>query len=165
MDGVSICGGEPTIHADLPDFCRRIRDLGFLVKLDTNGSYPEMLAHLLEHKLVDYIAMDVKHTWETYAGITRKDIDISKYQQSIEIIINSAPDYEFRTTVIDGVHSHEDILEIASYIQGAKAYYLHNYRPGEVLDSNFLGWSFRDETLESIADEIQKRGLHCVARK
>lgn len=157
LDAVSICGGEPTMHQDLPDFCRRIKELGFLVKLDTNGSHPEILAHLLEKNLIDYVAMDVKHIWSKYQEITGRDIEISKYQESIKLIIDSAPDYEFRTTVIDGVHSQEDILEIASYIQGAKAYYLQNYRPGEVLDLSFVGSSFTEEKLVSIANEVNRK--------
>lgn len=151
LDGVSICGGEPTMHRDLPDFCRRIRDLGFLVKLDTNGSHPEVLARLFRENLIDYAAMDVKHTWSKYQEITGRGIEILKYQESIKIIIDSAPDYEFRTTVIDRVHSRADIIEIASYLQGAKVYYLQNYRPGEVLDLNFVGASFREEVLMDIA--------------
>ena len=151
LDAVSICGGEPTMHRDLPDFCRRIKELGFLVKLDTNGSHPEVLARLLKAKLVDYVAMDVKHIWSKYQEITGRGIEILKYQESIKIIIDSAPDYEFRTTVIDGVHSREDILEMASYIQNAKIYYLQNYRPGEVLDPSFIRLGFSENTLLDIA--------------
>ena len=151
LDGVSICGGEPTMHRDLPDFCRRIKDLGFLVKLDTNGSHPEVLARLFRENLIDYAAMDVKHTWSKYQEITGRGIEILKYQESIKIIIDSAPDYEFRTTVINGVHSREDILAMASYIQGAKRYFLQNYRSGELLDPDFVGSSFREEALLDIA--------------
>lgn len=100
LDGVVICGGEPTVHADLPEFCRKIKDLGFLVKLDTNGSHPEMLEHLLRMEVVDYIAMDVKQSFDRYTEVTGKNTDISRYLRSIEIIRTGAPDYEFRTTAI-----------------------------------------------------------------
>lgn len=100
LDGVVICGGEPTIHQDLPVFCKRIKDLGFLVKLDTNGSAPEMIEHLLDQNLVDYIAMDLKNPFEKYTSLTGKEIDISRYRRSIELLMTQAPDYEFRTTLI-----------------------------------------------------------------
>lgn len=100
LDGVVICGGEPTIHADLPRFCQRIKDLGFLVKLDTNGSNPEALGYLLDQKLVDYVAMDMKYIFGQYGALTGKNTDISRYKKSIELIKTRAPDYEFRTTVI-----------------------------------------------------------------
>lgn len=100
LDGVVICGGEPTIHADLPQFCQKIKDLGFLVKLDTNGSNPEVIEGLLDQKLVDYVAMDVKHSFDQYREITGKNIDILRYKKSMELIKTRAPDYEFRTTVI-----------------------------------------------------------------
>lgn len=100
LDGVVICGGEPTIHEDLPNFCQRIKELGLLVKLDTNGTRPEMLENLLAKELIDYVAMDVKHSFDGYDSLTKKSVDISKYKKSIEIIKARAPDYEFRTTLI-----------------------------------------------------------------
>lgn len=86
LDGISICGGEPTLHRDLPDFCRRIKDLGYKVKLDTNGAYPHMLGYLVANNLLDYIAMDIKHTWGKYSLITRRPINTSYYKQSMDII-------------------------------------------------------------------------------
>ena len=83
------------------DFIRKIRDLGYKVKLDTNGSRPESIKHLLDQKLVDYIAMDIKHIWEKYAEITGKTVDTTLYQESTHLILEKAPDYEFRTTVIE----------------------------------------------------------------
>jgi len=112
LDGVVICGGEPTIHKDLPNFCQRIKDLGFLVKLDTNGGNTPMLECLLEKKLLDYVAMDIKQNFDAYAQITGRSIDISSYQKSIELIKMRAPDYEFRTTLIRWVHSHEDMMSL-----------------------------------------------------
>ena len=139
LDGVSVCGGEPTIHKDLTEFLARIKSLGFQVKLDTNGQNPKMLLELIEKKVVDYIAMDIKHTWEKYPSLIGKTEDIAPYKESTSIIMKHAPDYEFRTTVIGGIHSGNDIEDIALDIDGAKRYFLQTYRHGDVLDSSFSG--------------------------
>ncbi len=102
LDWVSVCGGEPTIHTDLPNFLTRIKSLGFKVKLDTNGRNPKMLQELISRGLVDYVAMDIKHTWGKYASIVGKNEDIAPYKESVRIIMQQAPEYEFRTTVIGG---------------------------------------------------------------
>lgn len=128
LDGVVICGGEPTIHADLPDFCRKIKEAGFLVKLDTNGSNPKMLDDLMSQNLVDYIAMDIKNPFEKYSQVTGKSIDIALYKRSIQLIVERAPQYEFRTTLIRHVHSLEDVRNMAQSIRGSTYYYLQNYR-------------------------------------
>lgn len=119
IDGIVICGGEPTIHADLPDFCRKIKETGFLVKLDTNGSKPKVLEKLLTENLVDYIAMDIKYPLDRYEVVSGKKIDINLYKASIEIIRTRLPEYEFRTTVIKGIHTYEDIEHITQAISGA----------------------------------------------
>jgi pyruvate formate lyase activating enzyme len=137
LDGVSVCGGEPTIHRDLPDFCRRIQSLGYKIKLDTNGQNPAMLEKLLEEQLVDYVAMDIKHTWEEYPRLVGRPIDREKYQESIDIIMHRAPEYEFRSTLIGGIHTVSDIHSMAKSISGAQRYFLQNYRPGSVLDPDF----------------------------
>ncbi|HBB27095.1 TPA: anaerobic ribonucleoside-triphosphate reductase activating protein [Candidatus Gracilibacteria bacterium] len=165
LDGVVICGGEPTIHADLPQFCQKIKSLGFLVKLDTNGSNPEVLERLLEENLIDYIAMDVKHTLEQYREITGKDIDILRYEKSMELIKTKAPDYEFRTTVIKGVHSSEDIEKIGVLIGGAKKYCLQNYRGEHTLDPNFKGGSFTAQELAEFQNISEKYVEKCLIRK
>ncbi|MDD5198102.1 MAG: anaerobic ribonucleoside-triphosphate reductase activating protein [Candidatus Gracilibacteria bacterium] len=165
LDGVVICGGEPTIHMDLPEFCRKIKNLGFLVKLDTNGSNPEVIEDLLDQKLVDYIAMDVKHIFDEYHEITGKNIDISKYKKSIELIKTRAPDYEFRTTVIKGVHSPKDIEEIVVSIRGAKKYALQNYRGEHTLNPDFEGGSFTTPELEALQKIAEKCVEKCLIRK
>lgn len=119
LDGVVICGGEPTIHADLPDFCRKIKEAGFLVKLDTNGSKPKVLEKLLTENLVDYIAMDIKYPLDRYETVSGRKIDINAYRASIEMIRTRLPEYEFRTTVIKGIHTPEDIENITLAICGA----------------------------------------------
>ena len=112
LDWVVICWGEPTLQKDLVEFCEKIKKLWFLVKLDTNWRDPEMLKKLLDKNLVDYIAMDVKTTEDKFQNLTWIKPDFKKYLQSIEIIINSNIDYEFRTTVVKWYHKKEDIEKI-----------------------------------------------------
>ncbi|MFO0763976.1 MAG: anaerobic ribonucleoside-triphosphate reductase activating protein [Candidatus Gracilibacteria bacterium] len=147
IDGVVICGGEPTLHKDLPEFAKKIKDLGLLIKLDTNGSNSTMLRYLIQEKLVDYIAMDIKHTFEQYGKITNVSIPIKQYSESISLIIRSQMEYEFRTTVIQGVHTPDDIAVIAQNIHGAKKYILQNFRTGKILDPHFYGKSFSHDDL------------------
>ena len=134
LDGVAITGGEPCRHRDLPDFIARIRALGFAVKLDTNGTHPDMLREVLEKGLVDYVAMDVKNCPARYAltaGLTEKETDensepafVSAVRESIRILMESGVDYEFRTTVVEELHREEDFEEIGALIKGAKRYFL-----------------------------------------
>lgn len=159
LDGVSICGGEPTLQSWLTAFIRKIKTLGFLVKLDTNGRDPKLLRKLLDENLIDYIAMDVKHTWEKYPSLVGPIWDLTPYQQSVEIIKKSTIEYEFRTTIIRWVHTDDDIREIATQVQGARKYVLQNYRNGEVLDRQFEGSPFSPKELYAFqslaADEVK----------
>lgn len=128
IDGVVISGGEPTIHSDLPDFIREIKDLGFAVKLDTNGTNPSMLKHLIEENLCDYVAMDIKNSFDKYALTCGLDsVDVDSVKESINLLLNSNIAYEFRTTVVDPLHNEADIEQIAQYIGGASAYYLQKF--------------------------------------
>lgn len=128
LDGVCITGGEPLMNADIADFITKVRELGYAVKLDTNGSYPETLKNLIDRGLVDYIAMDIKNTPEKYAQtIGVKKFDFTPIKKSIEIIMQSGVPYEFRTTVVKEFHSVSDIEEIAKMIEGAQGYYLQNF--------------------------------------
>ena len=162
LDGVSICGGEPTIHRDLPRFCQQIRDLGFQIKLDTNGQNPDMLEYLIEHELVDYIAMDIKHTWDKYRTIVWVDEDMAPYQRSVDIIRSRARDYEFRTTLIGGIHTPEDIAGIGEIVRGAKHYYLQRYRQKNVLNPDFIGYSPTDAMLYDWRDALEWTYLDSV---
>jgi len=146
LDGVVICGGEPTIHKDLLNFIQKIKKLGFLVKLDTNGSNSEMLGNLIEKKIIDYIAMDVKEI--------PKNPNIKK---SIEIIKNSKIDYEFRTTLVPTIHTKKIIFKIAKNLSPANAYFLQNFRPGKTLNPKFQNYKpFTQKQLEVIQKECQK---------
>ena len=141
LEWVSICGGEPTIHRDLGEFCSRIKSLGFKVKLDTNGHNPTMLRSLIEQELVDYIAMDIKHTWQKYHTITGVIEDMHPYQESASLLKSSHIEHEFRTTLIGGIHTPADIDGIGQVLSGAKQYFLQQYRTSNTLDPDFSGYS------------------------
>ena len=125
LDGVAFTGGEPCLHKDLPDLMRKIRELGFAVKLDTNGNHPQLLKAILDEGLVDYVAMDIKNTPEKYAvtcGLEK--IDMEPIKESIDLLKNSGIDFEFRTTVVDEFHKAEDFYGIGELIRGADRYFL-----------------------------------------
>ena len=127
LDGVCVSGGEPTLYPDLPKFISKLKSIGYLVKLDTNGTNPEMVKYLVENKLVDYIAMDIKNSEDNYNKTIGKDYDFSKIKTTIEYIIYCGVDYEFRTTLVKSLHTFEDIQKIAKLIAGAKKYYLQKF--------------------------------------
>jgi len=137
LEGVVICGGEPTIHQDLPDFCEKIKKLGYLVKLDTNGSNPEMLKKLINKKLIDYVAIDIKAPKAKYSQAAGVKVDVKKIEESIDILKESKIDHEFRTTVVPTFHKKEDILKIARWLNPAKKYYLQNFRPEKTINPKF----------------------------
>ena len=125
LDGVAITGGEPCLHRDLPDFMRRIRELGFGVKLDTNGAHPEMLRRILAEGLSDYVAMDIKNSPAKYtvtAGI--ETLDLGAIKESVHLLLTSGADYEFRTTCVAEFHEDADFEAIGAWIKGARRYFL-----------------------------------------
>jgi len=128
IDGVAITGGEPCLHKELPEFIKKIRAIGYPVKLDTNGYHPEMLKSILDEGLVEYVAMDIKNSEEKYDITCGVDgLDMSKIKESIHILINSGIDYEFRTTVIKEFHEKEDFIKMCEMIKGAKRYFLQRF--------------------------------------
>lgn len=129
LEGVCITGGEPTIHKDLPLFIKEIKSMGYKVKLDTNGSNPTVLHQLVEHHLVDYIAMDIKNGLEHYPITTGNTYtDFNLLHDSIQLLLSDQVDYEFRTTVVSELHMEEDIHSIGQLIEGAKVHYLQPYK-------------------------------------
>ena len=125
LDGVAFTGGEPLLHRDLPVLMRKIREMGFAVKLDTNGAHPALLKEILEEGLADYVAMDIKNSPAKYAetcGV--KALDLDAVRQSIALLMNGKTDYEFRTTVVAEFHEEADFEEIGKLIAGAKRYFL-----------------------------------------
>ncbi len=135
LEGIVICGGEPTIHKDLPDFIKKIKKMGYLVKLDTNGSNPKMLKNLIGQKLIDYVAMDVKLPKERYQEVL--GVDVKNIEASIKILKEGRVDYEFRSTIVPTIHTKEDVIEMARWIKGAKKYYLQNFLPEKTIDPGF----------------------------
>ncbi|NOZ58382.1 MAG: anaerobic ribonucleoside-triphosphate reductase activating protein [Euryarchaeota archaeon] len=161
LDGVCITGGEPTLHRDLPELCKAIKQLGLKVKLDTNGSNPEMLRFLIEEKLVDYIAMDVKAPLrrEDYSRIAGVELNggLRRIQESIDVIITSGIDHEFRTTVIKGVHREEEVEAIARSLQGARRYVLQKFVPHLALSEELKKLPMHsDEEMDALVEAAKR---------
>ena len=132
LDGVCLTGGEPLIQPDLADFCARVRDLGFAVKLDTNGGFPDRLRALAEANLVDYVAMDVKNAPERYAKtVGASMLDLAPIEESMEVLRAGSVPFEFRTTVTRELHASDDLRALARWIGDASAWFLQNYRDAE----------------------------------
>lgn len=147
LDGVVITGGEPCLQADLHDFIKQIRKMGFCVKLDTNGSMPDVLKQVISD--VDYVAMDIKAPVEKYGEITKVNVNTDKIKESIKLIMESGVDYEFRTTVIKSQLNLKDFENIGKLIKGAKRYYLQKFIPSKIFDN-----SLQDEKSYSDFSEI-----------
>ena len=139
LDAVVITGGEPCLHSSLKNLIIRIKDMGFLVKLDSNGNHPEVIKSLLDDNLLDYIAMDIKNSPSKYCITTgTKKIDTQVISESISLIINSGIDYEFRTTAIKELHTANDFSEIGKWIKGAKAYYIQQFTQRDTVPDSTL---------------------------
>jgi pyruvate formate lyase activating enzyme len=150
LDGVVVSGGEPTLQPDLADLCRKIKTLGLPVKLDTNGSRPLVLQHLIEAGLVDYIAMDLKTDPVLYRSFIKPDCRPDSIVDSIALIMESGVDYEFRTTCVKPIVTPGTIENILQLIAGARLYALQRFRNGEVLHPEF----FKNSECEYSADEM-----------
>ena len=157
LDGVVITGGEPTLQSGLYDFIAKIKELGFAVKLDTNGSNPHIIKKLLKDNLPDYIAMDIKAPFYKYSQITGVNLDTEKIKESIELIMNSGIDYEFRTTIIKSQLTPDDIIEIGKILKGAKKYYLQKFIPTKILDNKLINeQTYDDAELQRICTDLKK---------
>lgn len=165
LDAISITGGEPTLQADLPQFMKKIKDLGFLIKLDSNGTNPKMLKEIIDNKLVDYLAMDIKAPLEKYEDVINHSVDLDNIQKSIELIMKSGLDYEFRTTIVKSQLSKQDLRDIGKLIRGAKIYYLQKFIPSKANDQKFLKEkTYSDEEFEKIKKDILKYVQKCEIR-
>ena len=155
LDGVCVTGGEPTIQKDLVEFIRKIKDLGLKVKLDTNGSHPEVIKELLDLGLVDYIAMDIKTVFSKYNEVANRKVDTDALRSSIELIKNSNIDYEFRTTVVKAFVSYEDLIFILDYLN-CKKYYLQKF---EDRQSNIVYHldAYSDDELKEIYSSLKEK--------
>lgn len=165
LDAVVVTGGEPTLMPDLEDKIRQIKELGFQVKLDTNGTNPELLKHLIDEKLIDYVAMDIKNSKEKYALTAGcKFVDLEKIKQSIDILKNSGIRYEFRTTLVKEFHDFSDIKGIGELVKGAKRLYLQKFVDREGVIQKGLHHVDEDiallykKDLENYVSEVYLRG-------
>lgn len=157
VEGICITGGEPTVHPDLPDFIKKVKRLGMLIKLDTNGLTPRMIEKLIKERSVDFFAMDLKHTWERYSeviGINQKNV-INNCRETFHLIQNSSIPHEFRTTVYSGFHKKEDLEEIAGQLQEGEHYALQEIRYEKTLNSGLMRTEPLD--LESVANSIRSK--------
>ncbi|NIM02994.1 anaerobic ribonucleoside-triphosphate reductase activating protein [bacterium] len=169
IDGICLTGGEPCFFEDLPEFLGKIRNLAMKIKLDTNGTFPEMLRRVIDRGLVDYVAMDIKaplnfNAYERSTRIKSKEL-FEKVRESVNLIVHSGVDYEFRTTVVPGLHNDEDILEIAREIKGARKYALQNFSNRETMDPEFQKIApYKIEELENMRKNSLQYVSCCVVR-
>lgn len=137
LDGVAITGGEPLLQRDIADFCAKIKEMGFLVKLDSNGAFPGKLRELIGSGLIDYVAMDIKNCKEKYpVTCGREKLDIAPFEESVSLLLEGRVDFEFRTTVIREFHTEEDIERIGQWIEGAPRYYLQAFKDSGILSED-----------------------------
>ncbi len=165
IDGVCITGGEPTLHSDLPLFMEKIKNLGYKVKLDTNGTNPELVKKVHENGLCDYFAMDIKNDKDSYAKIIGFDkFDTKNVEKTVEYFLTSNADYEFRTTLIKQFHSVDNITKIAEWIKGAKKYFLQKFKSGDnCLNADGLEPVDNDTTKQYI--EILRKNIPFVSAR
>ncbi len=156
LEGVCITGGEPTLQRDLREFICKLKGMGYLLKLDTNGYRPDVLWELLRDGLLDYVAMDVKASFENYARAAGcRNLDLSRIEESIAILKGCAIPYEFRTTVVRGIHSEEEFEKIGRLLAGCRAYYLQSFRDGEdVIGEGYAAFSAHE--LQNMANRAKK---------
>lgn len=156
LDGVAVTGGEPLLHADMPEFLARVKELGYKIKLDTNGSNPELLSEIIKNKLVDRVAMDIKNAPEEYARtIGLESFDITPVERSKEMLLSGETDYEFRTTVVKGIHTKESLIGAAKWIEGAKEYYLQQFKDsGNLILPDGLS-AYDEKQMHALADAVR----------
>lgn len=168
LDGVAITGGEPCLQPDLANFCYNIKKMGFKVKLDTNGTYPKILEIIFKDKLVDYVAMDIKSDLATYSTAAGINIDLQAVQQSIGLIMEKAPGYEFRTTCVKSLINENIIKNIGEMIKGAEHYILQPCsRDMDVLNPDFIQEQdgfFSEKELFSLKNIVRKFVKKCDLR-
>jgi len=153
LDAVSITGGEPTLQEELPELIRKIRAIGFRIKLDTNGSHAEMLKSMIEENLLDYIAMDIKAPLHRYDRICRVNVNKDEISRSIRIIMDSPVEYEFRTTLVHDLIHDDDFPAMWDLIRGARSFVLQNFTPSKALDDRYLSRSpLSSDGLQHLAD-------------
>lgn len=155
LDGVVITGGEPTLHKKLPEFIKNIKDMGYLIKLDTNGSNPNMVEELIENKLVDYVAMDIKAPFDEYNNIITKEINIENVKKTFKLLVQNKADYEFRTTVVSNLLNYESFVKINEIFKKEgkiKKYCLQRFKKSKHLNEFYLNAkTLTDEEFEKVS--------------
>lgn len=166
LDGICITGGEPLMHKGLKDFIKKVKELGFAVKLDTNGCFPDRLKELIDEGLLDYVAMDVKSSMEGYGKVVGiEGFDTAAVEKSIDLLLENRVDFEFRTTVVSPLHTTEDIAALTKRIRGAKKYFLQNFvDSGDLLgeDLTSLPREVLDKMLTAARENIPEAQLRGV---
>lgn len=167
IEGVVISGGEPTLQVDLKDFIMKIKKLGFKVKLDTNGTNPDIVEDLIKNNLIDYVAMDIKGPLSKYEEIIGLNIDIEKIKKSIKILMKNKVPYEFRTTLVPDLHKLEDISKMSEEISGAKKWFLQKFKSDiNLVNNNFKNKSFfSDSEMNQMLELARKKVKNCQIRE
>ncbi len=157
LEGVCVTGGEPLLQPDIEDFLKALKDMGYSVKLDTNGTFPKKLKDLVRKGLVDYVAMDIKNCREKYALTSGKPmVDLSAIDESIKFLLSGEVEAEFRTTVVKNFHTEEDLLKITDWISGADRYFLQQFvDSGNLIDQSLEGHS--DQALTAIYKQVKRK--------
>ena len=163
LDGVVISGGEPTVHEDLPVLCRMIKNLGFDVKLDTNGTHPDMVRGMIEEGTIDFIAMDVKGPLEKYVEIAVRPIDLAAIKDNVRLMVDSGISHEFRTTIVREQLEVADFEKIGELVKGAKRFALQHFRTGTTISPKFAGFhTFTDEEFRAAQNIMERYVEECV---
>lgn len=168
LEALVVSGGEPLMQDDLGAFLLKVKDLGFLVKVDTNGMFPNQLKGLLDAGLVDYVAMDVKAPRDRYSQVTGIDVPLACIDESVRLIQKSAPAYEFRTTVVPGLLSAEDVMAIGRWLKGSSCFFVQQFKPQQPLMDGSLeevvpySKMVLDEMVMSVRPFVKRCGLRGV---
>jgi pyruvate formate lyase activating enzyme len=165
LEGVTVTGGEPTLQQDLETFLRELKNMRYLIKIDTNGSNPDILSTLIDRHLIDYIAMDIKGPLKRYEQITAVKGEMSLIKRSIQLVMTSGIEYEFRTTVVRSQLDVDDLVSMVQLIKGAPLYVLQTFVAKKTLDNTFLSEkSYAPDQLSAIRGILEKKGLRIVVR-
>jgi len=166
LDGVVITGGEPLLQDDIFDFCKKLKKMSYLVKIDTNGTFPEKLKELIEKRLIDYVAMDIKAPKNKYGKLTNVKVNIKKIEESIKVLQNSNMDYEFRTTFVPELLIKDDIIEIGKWLKNSKKFYLQQFKPISPMISDKMEYKspYSDKILIDSLEEIKSYFDICEIR-
>ena len=165
LEAVEITGGEPTLQPDLIEFTKKIKDMGFLVKLDSNGTNPNIVEKAIKKKLVNYLTMDIKAPLEKYSDVVKVNVGTDKIKRSVSLIMNSGIDYELRTTVVKSLSDKDDLKKIGKLIEGARLYVLQKFVPSKLLDPKFLKESnYSDKEFEEFKQMMLDYVEKCVIR-